>query len=133
MRPYPVALSIALAAALLLVSAAPASAAHGHPVLATDFFPIDNWVGDGLDKLKDVVFGGISLSAKAIAQLIVNVLAALVDLLIPHQFVDAGLSAIKWLCTVPSFSGDQTGASGLPGFRSWEFDDVEAVLSRRAS
>src|SRR4051812_2567973 len=98
------AIALSLVGALLLVAAAPAAAAtHTHPVLATDLFPMDNWVGDGLDKLKDVVFGGISLSAKAIAQLIVNVLAALVDLLIPHQFVDAGLSAIKWLCTVPSF------------------------------
>ena len=79
---------------------------------AVDLFPVDNWIGDGLKKAKDVVFGGISLSAEAIANLLVTVLATLVNLLIPHSFVNAGISAIKWLCTVPSFSGQQSGPSG---------------------
>jgi hypothetical protein len=112
MRRYAISFGLAVAAALLLAAPAAAASGHAHPVLATDLFPVDDWVGDGLDKVKHVVFGGITLSANAIAQLLVNVLAALVDLLIPHQFVDAGLSAIKWLCTVPSFSGQQTGTPG---------------------
>ena len=113
MRRYAIPISFALAAAGLLLAAAPSAAAgHGHPVLATDLFPVDNWVGDGLKKAKDIVFGGISLSADAVAQLLVTVLATLVNLLIPHSFVDAGMSAIKWLCTVPSFSGQQVGTTG---------------------
>jgi hypothetical protein len=113
MRRYAILISFALAAAGLLLAAAPSAAAgHGHSVLATDLFPVDNWVGDGLKKAKDIVFGGISLSADAVAQLLVTVLATLVNLLIPHSFVDAGMSAIKWLCTVPSFSGQQVGTTG---------------------
>ncbi len=107
-------ISFALVGAMLLLLAAPAAAAeHGHhPVLAIDLFPVDDWIGDGLKKAKDVVFGGISLGADAIAHLLVTVLATLVDLLIPQSFVHAGLGAIKWLCTVPSFSGKQVGTPG---------------------
>src|SRR5262245_36062847 len=88
------------------------AADHAHPVLAVDLFPVDDWIGDGLAKAKDVAFGGLSIGVKAIADLLTTALATLVDLLIPHSFVDAGLSAIKWLCTVPSFSGEQTGPPG---------------------
>ena len=93
MRRCAVPISFALARRAAARSPLPAGGGEhrDHPALAIDLFPVDDWVGDGLKKAKDVVFGGISLGADAIAHLLVTVLATLVDLLIPQSFVDAGL------------------------------------------
>lgn len=96
---------------------APANAATVKVPLALDLFPVDDWLGDGLKSAKDVVFGGLSIGADAIASLLSTTLGALVNLLIPQAFVDAGIGAIKWICAVPSFD-----SGGGPSSGAYELD-----------
>ena len=81
-----IARSLLLALGLLALHAVSPAQAH-----AADLFPVDDWVGEGLQQAKDTVFGGLEIGAEAIADLIVNTFAALVELLIPDAFVDAGI------------------------------------------
>jgi hypothetical protein len=101
MRLAPVALAVAVVG--LLLTPAPASAA--------DLFPVDDWIGAGAKKLKDVTFGAISFGVEEIGGLIVNLIAALVDLLVPDSLIKQGMKAIRWLVSVPVF-GDVPRARG---------------------
>ena len=98
----PVALAVAIGG-LLLVPA---------PVLAApDLFPVDDWLGAGAKKLKDVTFGAVSFGVEEIGGLIVNLIAALVDLLVPESLVKQGMKAVRWLVSVPVF-GDVPARGG---------------------
>ena len=98
-----VAVALAVGFAGLLLAPAPASAA--------DLFPVDDWIGDGARKLKDVTFGAVSFGVEEIGGLIVNLIAALVDLLVPDSLVRQGMKAVRWLVSVPVF-GDVPRSGG---------------------
>src|SRR4051812_32117984 len=91
-----VAVTAATAVALAGQAAGPA------PARAVDLFPVDDWLGDGLKAAGDVVLGPLKFGAEAIARLLVTIVGALADLLVPKSFVKAGLSGIRWLVELPA-------------------------------
>ena len=86
----------AVTATLLVVRGIAPAQAH-----AVDLFPIDDWIGDGLKAIGDVVLGGLKFGAREIAKLIGTLVVALADLLIPKSLVKAGVNGIKWLVQLP--------------------------------
>ena len=104
-----VALALAAAVGGLLFAPAPAAAA--------DLFPVDDWLGAGAEKLKDVTFGAGSFGVEEIGGLIVNLIAALVDLLVPESLVKQGMKAVRWLVSVPVFGDVPARGGGIdPSF-----------------
>src|SRR4051794_41668393 len=82
----------AVTVTLLAVRAAVPTSAH-----AADLFPVDDWVGGGLKKAGEVVFGPLKFGAEQIARLLATIVGALADLLVPKSLVRAGVDAIRWL------------------------------------
>ena len=80
---------------LAVRAAAPASAD------AADLFPVDDWLGSGLKKAGDVVLGPLQFGVKEIARLLVTLVGALADLLVPKSLVRAGVDGIRWLVQLP--------------------------------
>lgn len=108
------------------VLADPAAAAQSHLPIAgipiPDLNPID-WVGDGLGKVKDVVFGTFKMGAKEIGQLIGTIVVAILDMLVPDWVVDAGPKVIAWIVEIENWgrSGGQIYSSinSLQGTLKW--------------
>src|SRR4051812_31150909 len=99
----------AMTVALLAARAALPASAH-----AADLFPVDDWLGDGLKKAGDVVLGPLKFGAKEIARLLVTIVGALADLLVPKSLVRAGVDGIRWLVQLPPL-GHQFGANAGAG------------------
>ena len=87
---------VALTLVLLAARAAVPASAH-----AADLFPVDDWLGGGLKKAGDVVLGPLKFGAEQIARLLVTIVGALADLLVPKSLVRAGVDAIRWLVQLP--------------------------------
>ena len=57
---------------------------------AADLFPVDDWLGSGLKAAGDVVLGPLKVGAEEIARLLVTIVGALADLLVPKSLVKRG-------------------------------------------
>src|SRR4051794_11341708 len=114
----------AVAAVVLgLDAAVPASAR------AADLFPVDDWLGSGLKGAGEVVLGPLKLGAGAIARLLVTIIGALADLLVPKSLVKAGLDGVRWLVELPPVgSGVNATGEGL-GVRMPHLQQLREVLT----
>src|SRR4051794_18879505 len=111
------------AAVAVLVLAGP-RAAH-----AAGLFPVDGWLGSGLRGAGDVVLGPLKLGAGAIARLLVTIVGALADLLVPKSLVKAGLDGIRWLVQLPPV-GKPVGGNGAGlGVRMPHLQQLREVLT----
>ena len=79
---------------------------------AADLFPVDDWLGGGLKKAGDVVLGPLQFGVKEIARLVVTLVGALADLLVPKSLVRAGVDGIRWLVQLPPLGQSQATARG---------------------
>src|SRR4051812_29238872 len=118
-----IAVAGATAVALTIQATIPASA-H-----AADLFPVDDWLGSGLKAAGDVVLGPLKVGAGEIARLLVTIVGALADLLVPKSVVKAGLSAIRWLVELPPVGAtvDQNGSA--VGVRMPHLQQLREVLT----
>src|SRR4051794_21777516 len=114
----------AVAAVVLgLDAAVPASAR------AADLFPVDDWLGSGLKGAGEVVLGPLKLGAGAIARLLVTIVGAIADLLVPKSLVRAGLEGIRWLVQLPPV-GSSVGQDGAGlGVRMPHLQQLREVLT----
>jgi hypothetical protein len=103
---------------LAVRAAAPASAD------AADLFPVDDWLGSGLKKAGDVVLGPLQFGVKEIARLLVTLVGALADLLVPKSLVRAGVDGIRWLVQLPPL-----GQSARSGVRMPHLAELRGVLT----
>src|SRR3954471_18879331 len=87
----------ALTVTLLAVGACVPASAH-----AADLFPVDDWLGDGLKHAADVVVGPLKFGGEQVARLLVTIIAALADLLVPKSLVRSGVDGIRWLVQLPA-------------------------------
>src|SRR5689334_13177447 len=76
----------ALTVTVLAVGACVPASAH-----AADLFPVDDWLGDGLKHAADVVVGPLKFGGEQIARLLVTIVGALADLLVPKSLVRSGV------------------------------------------
>lgn len=114
---------VALTVGVLAVrAAAPASAS------AADLFPVDDWLGSGLKKAGDVVLGPLQFGVKEIARLLVTLVGALADLLVPKSLVRAGVDGIRWLVQLPPL-GQSAGTTHASGMRMPHLAELRSVLT----
>src|SRR4051812_25098243 len=85
-----------LTVVMLAMRAAVPASAH-----AADLFPVDDWLGDGIRKAGGVVLGPLKIGAGEIARLLVTIVGALADLLVPKSLVRAGVGGVRWLVQLP--------------------------------
>src|SRR3954451_5753678 len=81
---------------------------------AADLFPVDDWLGDGIRKAGGVVLGPLKVGTEEIARLLVTIVGALADLLVPKSLVRAGIDGVRWLVELPPV-GIEVSVSGVVG------------------
>lgn len=111
--------AVALAVSALFPSAA----------LAVDLFPVDDWLGSGIKGLGEVALGPLKVGAESIARLLVTIVGALADLLVPKSLIRAGLDGIRWLVALPPVGTavDESGAAA--GVRMPHLHELREVLT----
>src|SRR3954451_6694526 len=96
---------------MVMLAARAAAPASAH---AADLFPVDDWLGDGIRQAGGGVLGPLKIGAGEIARLLVTIVGALADLLVPKSLVRAGVDGVRWLVQLPPV-GHQFGANAGAG------------------
>lgn len=102
-------LVVAAAAAATLACLALPVAAFAAPPVGASLNPAD-WLSDAAGAFKDVVLGPLEIGVEEVAGLLVNVLTALADLLVPDWLVKPATKLMTWIVAVPNWA--QAGGTG---------------------
>src|SRR3954451_10369415 len=96
---------------------------------AADLFPVDDWLGDGIRKAGGVVLGPLKVGTEEIARLLVTIVGALADLLVPKSLVRAGVDGIRWLVQLPPVGTELDASGAVSGVRMPHLVELRGVLT----